>query len=402
MAAELRLPIAEIPVPGGVDPRFARSAGFWLRAYPRRWRAARGAEVLGVLADLAGPGARRLGARAAADVVRAGWAARLRGRPPLGRYLLYRLADVRLPAEHRPWVADDVAGLWFPLRTTGLPPLLVVLVLVPWRWESDSSVLQMLGAMVLAATAVQTLWPDAYRRRHAARHLVPRTGEPVLPGAYLRVAVPRCRVTAGSMMPAVVGSLGVVAVVGSLATLVGPLGHAVRVLGASSEHGPGFEVLAAPITDRAPAIAMLVVGAALGVVGAGLARRRLRLVRRAVDQPDRRLVRASAGVTARVVVGVALVAALPALEVVGATPVTFGPVLGLLSLAAMPAAVVVAAALSRSTGPTVAFVDVWHAVGRGRPPRPDTPAHAIEPVRAVLPGAVMPFPHAAHGRARLG
>nr|WP_297424875.1 hypothetical protein [uncultured Actinotalea sp.] len=65
---------------------FRRSAASWIRAYPPRWRRARGAELLGLLEDLAEPGASRLGVRQVADVVRGGLATRWRERPPLGAW----------------------------------------------------------------------------------------------------------------------------------------------------------------------------------------------------------------------------------------------------------------------------------------------------------------------------
>ncbi|HWJ84590.1 MAG TPA: hypothetical protein VNR62_04130, partial [Cellulomonas sp.] len=65
------------------DPaRFERSAAFWLRAYPRWWRAERGGEVVAVLADLA-PGATRLSWTTAAGIVVHGWAERWRAHPPV-------------------------------------------------------------------------------------------------------------------------------------------------------------------------------------------------------------------------------------------------------------------------------------------------------------------------------
>ena len=59
-----------------VEPDLARSIRFWMRAYPRRWRAVRGEELLWLVVDLAGADARRLGAGAAIDLVRGGWATR--------------------------------------------------------------------------------------------------------------------------------------------------------------------------------------------------------------------------------------------------------------------------------------------------------------------------------------
>lgn len=103
--------------------RYERSARFWLRAYPPRWRRLHGDEALAVLLDLA-PGPddagvpRGIGAREAWGLVRAGWALRRRERPPLGRWLLYRLFDVRLPARYWWWVADDIHGALYPWRVT--------------------------------------------------------------------------------------------------------------------------------------------------------------------------------------------------------------------------------------------------------------------------------------------
>ena len=107
---------------GGAD-RYERSARFWLRAYPPRWRRLHGDEALAVLLDLApapdDAGAPHgIGAREAWGLVRAGWALRRREHPPLGRWLLYRLFDARLPARYWWWVADDIHGVLYPWRVT--------------------------------------------------------------------------------------------------------------------------------------------------------------------------------------------------------------------------------------------------------------------------------------------
>ncbi len=104
----------------GTD-RYERSARFWLRAYPRRWRELHGDEALAVLLDLApepddGGAPRGIGAREAWGLVRAGWALRWREHPPLGRWLLYRSLDLRLPARYWWWVADDIHGALYPWR----------------------------------------------------------------------------------------------------------------------------------------------------------------------------------------------------------------------------------------------------------------------------------------------
>ncbi|QJW37947.1 hypothetical protein [Cellulosimicrobium protaetiae] len=130
--------------PGAGGPgratRYERSARFWLRAYPRRWRERHGEEALAVLLDLEPPravpdGARPvpgIGAREAWGLVRAGWALRRREHPPLGRWLLYRVFDARLPARYWWWVADDIHGALYPWRVTATSLGTAVAVLYGW------------------------------------------------------------------------------------------------------------------------------------------------------------------------------------------------------------------------------------------------------------------------------
>jgi hypothetical protein len=124
--------------------RYERSAQFWLRAYPRRWRELHGEEALAVLLDLAAPAAppapgpdgarspRWVGPREARGLVRAGWGLRWREHPPLGRWLLYRLFDARLPARYWWWVADDIHGALYPWRATTVGLGTAVTVLYGW------------------------------------------------------------------------------------------------------------------------------------------------------------------------------------------------------------------------------------------------------------------------------
>jgi len=93
-----------------------RSAAFWLRAFPRRWRAERTAEVAEVLADLAPVGATRLDLRTATGLVRAGWAVRWRQRPPVGAFLRYRLLGRRPSRAYDGWLRDDLEGALYPWR----------------------------------------------------------------------------------------------------------------------------------------------------------------------------------------------------------------------------------------------------------------------------------------------
>ncbi|WP_315098612.1 hypothetical protein [uncultured Cellulomonas sp.] len=102
-----------------------RSAALWLRAYPRRWRVDRTAEVTELLTDLAPAGATRIDLRTAVGLVRAGWAARWRGRPPVWAFLVYRLTDRRPSARYDAWLRDDLDGVLYPVRVAS------TLLLVP-------------------------------------------------------------------------------------------------------------------------------------------------------------------------------------------------------------------------------------------------------------------------------
>lgn len=112
--------------------RYERSARFWLHAYPQRWREAHGDEALAVLLDLAPPvpdggcPPRGIGAREAWGLVRSGWGLRWREHPPLGRWLLYRMLDVRLPARYWWWVADDIHGALYAWRNGAFNAVLLL------------------------------------------------------------------------------------------------------------------------------------------------------------------------------------------------------------------------------------------------------------------------------------
>lgn len=155
-----------------------RSAGFWLRAYPRRWRAAFGDDFVGVLAETADPDARRVGPKEAAAIVQAGWALRLREHPPLLPWLAYRGLDRRLPSRYESWVADDLFGsLWF-LRFMCGPSIIWCTVM--WFGVADQQVDEMLRVMapaVVGAGLVCFFMVGAFgtRKRRAVwqRHISP-------------------------------------------------------------------------------------------------------------------------------------------------------------------------------------------------------------------------------------
>lgn len=169
------------------DDDLARSARFWLRAYPRRWRAERGDELVALLTDLAGLDARSLDARTAADLVRSGWATRLRMRPPLGHWLAYRFVGARIRPAYRAWARDDIEGRLFPARRALVSYAFVLVMagvdlLSPgpgiwgpgWWW--------LIVAIAVVGTVVSA-GPE--RARAVERHLALDSGELVVPGAVV-------------------------------------------------------------------------------------------------------------------------------------------------------------------------------------------------------------------------
>ena len=161
----------------GAD-RYERSARFLLRSDPRRWRDLHGDEALAVLLDLApepddGAAPRGIGAREAWGLVRAGWALRWREHPPLGRWLLYRSLDLRLPARYWWWVADDIHGALYPWRVTlgSLGSALAILygwpVLSHVLFSNDVNRPELWFAVLLMA--VSLLSGFLFRRSHVDR-----------------------------------------------------------------------------------------------------------------------------------------------------------------------------------------------------------------------------------------
>ncbi len=111
-------PWDEAPTAGSPKNRdsLELSARLWMRAYPRRWRVTFGDDLVAVLCDVTPPDARRVPVREAVGIVRAGWALRLRERPPFWRWLAYRFLGLRLPVQYRYWVMDDLLGPLFGFR----------------------------------------------------------------------------------------------------------------------------------------------------------------------------------------------------------------------------------------------------------------------------------------------
>lgn len=265
---------------------FERRARFWLRAYPPRWRREHAEEVLGVLADLAGPDARRVGARAALGLLLAGWAVRWRGRPPWHRWLGYRALDLRMPREYRAWVADDIEGRWYGLRQGNA--LLLVVAGVAIARAGDASAVVVLAPWLSGAVMVAAVQSRRGRQMARERHLAAEPGEPLLPGTYVAMGVPRSRVPARWAAPRYVAVLAVSGLASVVALLAAPTMPAVLPV-------PGF---AYPATFQIGTAAvgstrwaLLGVAAVLAVAATLLAVRVRRVLGGRMahlpDQPDR-------------------------------------------------------------------------------------------------------------------
>lgn len=90
-----------------------------LRAYPRRFRAAKTAEVVGAAAEAAAAGdAEFISGRALIGLVLAGWMVRWREHPPLGVWLRYVFGSGRIDTRWHAWMLDDLDG-WSVERSWG-------------------------------------------------------------------------------------------------------------------------------------------------------------------------------------------------------------------------------------------------------------------------------------------
>lgn len=387
------------PLPDGVTPAFARSVRLWSRAYPRRWRAARGEELLGLLADLAAPGAKRLDARSAFDLVRAGWATRLREHPPLGPWLQYRLLGMRTLAAHRPWVADDIAGLFHPLRQTVLTFVMVFVVDATRIWSGLPSLVAtwwFWGALLAALVVDELLLRGRGRANARAQHLVPCAGEQVTPGSWVRVRWPRRRVGASIGLPWAAGIATALLAVSVAATALAPT--TVSYAWLPRDEGFGFSADCGGAVPRVALLALLGVALAAGVALSVLARRRLARVDMAVAQPERELVRLGARRALGIALGTAAVGALPVAEALGALSLFVGVVVGLVTAVLAPPAVV-AWLVVRRRGDLhgLAYVDVRRVALRGCPPRVDPPGSCLAPAQPSEIGEVWPWPWSNEG-----
>lgn len=344
---------------GGVDPRFVRSVHRWLLAYPPAWRSERGEEMTSLLADLAPPGARRVGLRAGLPLLWSGLATRRRHSPPLRVVLEYRLFNHPVPARHRAWVRADLERPWRPVRELpwrllGLAPLLLFLGL----GAVTSAVHALALAAYVCAIAGADCAFDARRRRTVAeRHLLAGPGEPREAGLARRATVLRDRVPARTAASWAV--------------------RTVCVLGGGAA-GTVVVVAARGDADAATGVAAAA-GTGAGVAAAALARRRRRLLEDPPPQPGRRTTEPDpAGALAGPLLALALV-------LVSLAGLAGGDRHGVLATVLLTVALVVAPAVVGTRRwlagrPGLAAVDVLRAVVRGRPPAVDLPVPGFLPV----------------------
>lgn len=362
------------------DQAFDRSVAFWLRSYPRRWRALRAGEMTAVLADIAGPHAGRLDAAAAWGLLRGGWATRWREHPPLVVYVRYRLFGRRIPEQHREWARDDIDGLWFPVRyaVTGSWVLWTVILL------NRVSLGVGLGAIV-GGVALGFMFPVRTRSSQQRKHLALRADDRIVPGALVEGLVPRRRLDARGTLEAAVLALVVAAVAGLVAAW-----------------------------SRPAMLQAIAVAAGVGLVPVPLLRARLgRLIGHRLQQADRALIWRSPrdwaviAVGSVVVIGGAVVFA-SALGPIGLSRMLrdlAGPVgvLGMLGALALPG---VAAATGvvrhrRVDAAGLSVSDVRIMALLGRPPAVDEARRGLVPLDAIIAAGGMLGVEAREGEARL-
>jgi hypothetical protein len=157
-----------------------------VRAYPPSWRAERGSELCDTVTELLGPGTSGLGPRLVLDLLIGGWATRLREHPPVLVWLRYRLLDLTPPPRWRVWLAQDIAGRFFPARR-GAQWLLFTGLPVGWSAAQGHWTVSPLAVLVwLSIWVLMTVILRARVRRQAyARHGFDSAGR------WLPVAAPR-------------------------------------------------------------------------------------------------------------------------------------------------------------------------------------------------------------------
>jgi len=357
----------------GPDPRFERSVAFWLRAYPRRWRVARGAEVQALVADLASPGATRLDVRSAAGLVAAGWATRWRTRPPLRDYVLYVGFDRRIPVRYRAWAADDLEGRLFGLRVALRGPAAAIVVMVLTQRFVSGDVHWSFIGLFLAMMAVVSLATGPGRLESSRRkHLVPLQGEPLVDGTRVYEWVPRDRVTARAGALAMLVVAGVLASAATVAWLLAPRRLATVACAPPDDGGGCFETASLVRNGTVGTLlGVLTLALLVGALAAWLAVRRLqRQVPLRPVQPARRLVGLGVRRTASLTLTVALTLVDLGAEATGRIDLWAGALVAVAMVALLPACVVTWRFASR--GPSdLAWADLRRIAWTGRAPLVD-------------------------------
>ncbi len=372
--------------------QIVESIEFWMRAYPRRWREARGPELVDVVVDLAGPGARRLDPRAAFDLVRGGWATRWREHPLPHTWLLYRMFGRRVPVAYRSWALDDIDGFWYPMRRclgNAWPVFLIILITRPpgGFGETPVPVFVMVALMVVSSMFIRPEW---YRSQARLKHVAPRFGEVPVEGALVAWDVPRERVTARSGLTWAVLLLGTTGAASVVAALLAP-----KVLltifkwNSPDMGGPGFgwDSVVAPMGGRrVVAVSILLVALGVGALGVVAVRRRLgRLLGERLDQPYRVLRPVTASGKAGILFWPLVIVALVWLEVSGQIVLGLSVVLGTVALLLLPGALVALLVTRRADAHDLAGRDVWWIATRGRIPRIDQPVRGLRPQPGPVP-----------------
>ena len=339
---------------------FDRSVAFWLRAYPRRWRAVRAAEVTAVLADLAGPDAQRLDARAAAGLVRGGWATRWREHPPLHTYLAYRFFNVAIPARYRDWARDDLAGPLHGVRLA-LARSAFMLPMLALMWPVPAAFQGLLLGLLLGFLALATGVPPYQRRRLARRHLSPGAGEVITPGDLIDGLVPRYRRAAAPILAAT-----------TVLLTVGAAGWTVSALLRGARTGAFEAVVVAALVGLA--LVPLVVG------------RLRRILPQAPTQPHRVVYGLTVGRWVSVASWSAVIGVQAGLEITGRTGFSLAGAGGSICWLGAPGVLAAWVVVRRIPSSGIALTDVADAVLRRRVPTVDAPEPGLVPADPSLVG----------------
>ena len=398
------MPTAGVELPAGnadtlAEAQIGESIEFWMRAYPRRWREARGQELVDVVVDLAGPGAQRLDPRSAFDLVRGGWAMRWREHPLPHTWLLYRTFDRRIPVAYRSWALDDIDGFWYPIRRFlgGAWPVFLIQIVLITPPSGGSGEIPVWSFVMVALMVVSSMFirPEGIRSQARLKHVAPRFGEVPVEGALVAWDVPRERVTARSGLTWAGLVLGSTSAASVVAALLAPKVLLTNFkLNSPDMGGPGFgwDSVVAPMGGRrVVAVAILLVALGVGAVGAVAVRRRLG---ERLDQPYRVLRPVTASGKAGVLFSAMVMVGLVWLEVSGQIVLGLSVVLGTVALLLLPGALVALLVTRGADAHDLAGRDVWWIATRGRVPRIDQPACGLRPQPGPVPEGLLAQPPA--------